>query len=63
MTELLLLAQLAQPVIKAGQCPLGYYTQGAYCTPARVSTPPAITGAGRCPYGWFGRDGYCVQAR
>lgn len=63
MTELLLLAQLAQPVIKAGQCPLGYYTQGAYCVPARLSTPPAIQADGQCPFGWYSQGYYCGRSR
>lgn len=63
MTELLLLAQFAQPVIKASRCPWGYYTQGAYCVPARVSTPPAIERDDQCPFGWYSEGYYCGRSR
>jgi hypothetical protein len=60
--ELLLLAQLAQPVPKLGSCPYGYYTQGSYCVPARPA-PPAIERDGQCPFGWYSQGYYCRQSR
>jgi hypothetical protein len=60
--ELLLLAQLAQPVPKLGRCPLGYYTQGSYCVPA-LPAQQAVSRDGSCPFGWYQAGSYCVRSR
>lgn len=49
------------PVIKAGPCPLGWYTSGNYCVPASQSSRPAIQKAGACPLGWSTSSSYCVR--
>ncbi len=62
--ELLLLAQLAQPVPRLSSCPLGYYAQGAYCTPSAWTKRPAVERVGTsCPLGWYSQGGYCLRSR
>lgn len=64
MIELLLLAQLSQPVPKTGQCPIGYYTQYGYCVPFTGTRQQAVEKVnGRCPVGWFTQGNYCVRTR
>jgi hypothetical protein len=60
MIELLLLAQLSQPVQKVGPCPLGYITSGNYCVPLRDSSN-AVMKDGNCPVGYFTNGNYCRQ--
>ena len=68
MTPLLaltLLAQLGTPIQKVGpSCPLGYYAQGAYCTPSSGvgRYTEAFPRAGNsCPWGWYRAGDYCTR--
>jgi len=60
-----LLAQLGTPIQKAGpSCPLGYYSQGAYCTPSKGvgRYTEAIPKAGSaCPWGFYRQGDYCTR--
>ena len=49
------------PVVKVGGCPLGWYSSGAYCVPARDTTREAIQKAGTCPLSWYSSASYCVR--
>ena len=59
------LAQLGTPIQRIGpSCPLGYYRQGAYCTPsAGVGRyTEAIPKQGRsCPLGFYSQGNYCTR--
>jgi hypothetical protein len=62
MMELLLLAQLLQPVPELGRCPVGYYPQSGYCAPYSATREEAIEKVGeRCPVGWYPQGSYCVR--
>lgn len=63
MIDLILIAQLAQPVPKLGRCPLGYYTQFGYCVPAAGSQQAVQKAGPACPYGWYSQGSYCARAR
>ena len=64
MTGAFLLLLLTTPVVKVGTCPVGWYTSGAYCIPARTQPstrpPEAIQKVGTCPLGWSTQSSYCV---
>ena len=58
MISFLLLAQLAQPVQKIGQCPMNYITNGNYCVPLRRATN-AVPQDGQCPLNYYTSGSYC----
>lgn len=58
MISFILLAQLAQPVQKVGNCPINYITSGNYCVPLRSATNVVIKD-GSCPMGYFTSGNYC----
>jgi hypothetical protein len=61
MLALAVLAALATPVPKSGQCPSGYRESGGYCAPLNRHAPPAIPKHGQCPSGWRQSAHYCVR--
>jgi hypothetical protein len=65
LLALTLLAQLGTPIQKVGPaCPLGYYSQGAYCTPSTGvgRYTEAIPKAGNtCPWGFYRQGDYCSR--
>ena len=62
MLSLLLLT--AQPILKAGPCPIGYYSYSSYCVPASPASPKLIQGGtSKCPLGWYSSNSYCVKVR
>jgi hypothetical protein len=50
-----------QPVPKVGQCPSGYASGSAYCTPVDRRAPIAVPKVGPCPSGYRDSGGYCVE--
>ena len=65
LLALTLLAQLGTPIQKVGpSCPLGYYAQGAYCTPSsgvgRYTEAFPVQGRS-CPWGYYKVGGYCTR--
>ena len=51
----------AQPVLKSGPCPSGYYSSGNYCIP-NSSARFAIAKQGPCPSGYYSSGDYCLAA-
>ena len=50
---------LQSPVVKVGTCPLGWYTSGSYCIPARATSPAIIPKQQTCPLDWSTAGKYC----
>ena len=54
-------AGLAQaPVPKAGSCPSGYHTSGAYCAPSSAHARPALPKVGSYPSAYHTSGDYCL---
>ena len=51
---------IADAVIKDGPCPIGYQSQGGYCTNDRTSAPSPVSKGGDCPIGYQSQGNYCV---
>ncbi len=51
----------AQPIIRDGTCPSGYYAGDEYCAPTS-SAQFAIKRDGSCPSGYYASDKYYVAA-
>lgn len=49
----------AQPILRDGGCPSGFYVSGNYCTPGS-NAHNAIAKSGSCPSGYFPSGNYCV---
>lgn len=68
LTALLLLsgwanaAPPAQPVLKSGACPSGYYGSGNYCVPSGSNSRFALPRTGSCPSGYYASSNYCVAS-
>ena len=56
------LTALADPVLRVGNCPAGYYSSGSYCMPTSASSPSAIPKVGNCPAGYYSSSAYCIQS-
>jgi len=54
-------APTAQPMLRDGSCPSGYYASGNYCVPTS-SARFAIRREGSCPSGYFASGNYCIAA-
>ncbi len=48
------------PLPKTGQCPSGYASEAAYCTPRR-GAPVAVPKVGQCPSGFTQSGAYCIE--
>lgn len=53
---------LAQPVIKVGACPSGYYQSGNYCKPSSGNARAALPKVGSCPSGYYQSGDYCLAS-
>ena len=51
----------AQPVLREGSCPGGYYSSGNYCVPTG-SAHFAVPRSGSCPGGYYSSGNYCVAS-
>ena len=51
----------AQPVLRTGSCPSGYYASGNYCVPGN-SARHALQRSGSCPSGYYASGDYCVAS-
>jgi hypothetical protein len=51
----------AQPVLRNGSCPSGYYASGNYCVPGN-SARHALSRSGSCPSGYYASGDYCVAS-
>lgn len=49
----------AQPILRNGSCPGGYYASGNYCVPTS-SGKFALPRDGSCPGGYYASGNYCV---
>lgn len=56
-----LAAPPAQPLLRSGSCPSGYYSSGKYCVPGS-SARFAIDRNGACPSGYYSSGNYCVAS-
>ena len=52
----------AQPVLKSGSCPSGYYGSGNYCVPSGSNSRFVLPKTGSCPSGYYGSGNYCVAS-
>lgn len=57
-----LAAPPAQPVLKNGSCPTGYYNSGDYCVPSGGNSAFALPKVGSCPTGYYNSGNYCVAS-
>lgn len=53
---------LAQPLVKVGACPSGYYQSGNYCNPSSGNTRVALPKVGSCPSGYYQSGDYCLAS-
>lgn len=53
---------LAQPLVKVGACPFGYYQSGNYCKPSRGNATRALPKVGSCPSGYYQSGDYCLAS-
>ena len=49
------------PVPKQGQCPSGYSSGAAYCTPMANTSRDAVPKVGQCPSNWVQSGAYCLS--
>lgn len=52
----------AEPLVKNGNCPMGYWERGSYCIPLNDTHAAAgpVVKNGDCPMGYWTRGGYCI---
>jgi len=53
---------LAQPLVKVGACPSGYYQSGNYCKPSSGNARVALPKVGSCPSGYYQSGDYCLAS-
>jgi hypothetical protein len=53
---------LAQPLVKVGACPSGYYQSGNYCKPSGGNARVALPKVGSCPSGYYQSGDYCLAS-
>lgn len=51
---------IADAVLKDGPCPIGYQSQGGYCTNERPSSAAPVSKDGACPIGYQSQGNYCA---
>jgi hypothetical protein len=57
-----ILVAAAQPFVKNGDCPSGYYSSGGFCTPTNKDARPAVPRPpGAKPSGWYASGSGCVK--
>ena len=56
--------QPVRPLPKFGGCPIGYYSSGSYCIPAKSgNTRGALEKTGNsCPIGFYSSGNYCLSS-
>jgi hypothetical protein len=57
--------QAAEPLIKNGNCPIGYWTNGGYCLPDSTMKDKVVIPKAKdsvvCPIGFYQNNNYCVK--
>lgn len=56
------IALSAGPVVKIGDCPVGYIWQGSYCIPMQ-GADNIIPKVGDCPTGYLWTGNYCSEMK